>query len=104
MALSERLLGKRNLNGRPRIERVDPPAALPGGEVRIVGSGLKPPELTRPRVQIDEVDVPIVVSSDDFVHGLTLTGKAKPRQGSETTPGADTPVKAASRRVSLHEG
>src|SRR5215472_7969622 len=67
MALSERLLGKRNVNGRPRIERVDPPAALPGGEVRIVGSGLKPPELNRPRVQIDEVDVPIVVSSDDFV-------------------------------------
>ena len=67
MALSERLLGKRNVTGRPRIEHVDPPAALPGGEVRIVGSGLKPPELTRPRVQIDEVDVPIVVSSDDFV-------------------------------------
>jgi sugar lactone lactonase YvrE len=67
MALSERLLGKRNVNGRPRIEHVDPPAALPGGEVRIVGSGLKPPELTRPRVQIDETDVPIVVSSDDFV-------------------------------------
>src|SRR5437588_5434234 len=67
MALSERLLGKRNVNGRPRIERVDPPAALPGGEVRIVGSGLKPPDLSRPRVHIEEVEVPIVVSSDEFV-------------------------------------
>jgi sugar lactone lactonase YvrE len=67
MALSERLLGKRNVNGRPRIERVDPAAALPGGEVRILGSGLKPPELSRPRVQIEDVEALVVVSSDDVV-------------------------------------
>jgi sugar lactone lactonase YvrE len=67
MGISERLLGKRNVNGRPRIERIDPPAALPGGEVRILGSGLKPPELARPRVEIEDVQLPIVVSSDEFV-------------------------------------
>ncbi len=67
MGISDRLLGKKNVNGKPHIEAVIPPAALPGGEVRIIGSGLKPPELRRPRVQFGEVDGAIVVSSDDFV-------------------------------------
>src|SRR5437764_10071124 len=61
------MLGKRNINGKPHIEALLPAAALPGGEVRIIGSGLKPPELGRPRVEIDAVEAPIVVSSDDFV-------------------------------------
>ena len=67
MTISKSLLGKRNVNGRPHIEAIVPSAALAGGEVRIVGSGLKPPDLARPRVQIDDVDAPIVVSSDEFV-------------------------------------
>src|SRR5438105_6836459 len=67
MTISKSLLGKRNVNGRPHIEAIVPSAALPGGEVRIVGSGLKPPDLARPRVEIDEVEAPIVVSSDEFV-------------------------------------
>jgi sugar lactone lactonase YvrE len=67
MGISDRLLGKKNVNGKPHIEAVIPPAALPGGEVRIIGSGLKPPELRRPRVQFGDVDGAIVVSSDDFV-------------------------------------
>jgi sugar lactone lactonase YvrE len=61
------MLGKRNINGKPHIEALLPSAALPGGEVRIIGSGLKPPELGRPRVEIDAVEAPIVVSSDEFV-------------------------------------
>jgi len=36
MAISD-LLGKKNANGKPHIETVMPPSALPGGEVRIVG-------------------------------------------------------------------
>jgi sugar lactone lactonase YvrE len=67
MGISDRLLGKKSVNGRPHIEAVMPTAALPGGEVRIVGSGLKPPELSRPRVQMGAVEAPIVVSSDEFV-------------------------------------
>ncbi|MBV8207958.1 MAG: gluconolaconase [Acidobacteria bacterium] len=61
------MLGKRNLNGKPHIDAVMPSAAMPGGEVRIVGSGLKPPDLGRPRVEIGAVEAPIVVSSDEFV-------------------------------------
>ncbi len=37
MGISDRLLGKKNVNGNPHIEAVHPGAALPGGEVRIVG-------------------------------------------------------------------
>ena len=37
MGISDRLLGKKNVNGHPHIEEVHPGAALPGGEVRIVG-------------------------------------------------------------------
>lgn len=61
------MLGKKNINGKPHIESLVPAAALPGGEVRIIGSGLKPPDLARPRVEIDTVEAPIVVSSDEFV-------------------------------------
>jgi len=61
------MLGKRNINGKPHIEALVPSAALPGGEVRIIGSGLKPPELGRPRVEIGAIEAPIVVSSDEFV-------------------------------------
>lgn len=67
MGISDRLLGKKNVNGKPHIEAVVPAAALPGGEVRIVGSGLKPPELRRPRVQFGEVEGSVVIAADDFV-------------------------------------
>jgi sugar lactone lactonase YvrE len=67
MGISDRLLGKKNVNGRPHIEAVVPAAALPGGEVRIIGSGLKPPELRRPRVQFGEVEGAVVIAADDFV-------------------------------------
>ncbi|HKU22256.1 MAG TPA: hypothetical protein VJQ50_14650 [Terriglobales bacterium] len=67
MGISERLLGKKNVNGKPHIDAVRPAAALPGGEVRIIGSGLRPPELRRPRVQFGEVEGSVLISSDDFL-------------------------------------
>ncbi len=67
MAISNRLLGKKNVNGRPHIEAVAPSAALPGGEVRILGSGLRSHELKRPRVRFGEIEGSIVISADDFV-------------------------------------
>ena len=60
-------LGKKNVNGTPRIEAVEPRAALPGGEIRITGSGLRPAELRRPRVQFGEMEGAVVISSDQFV-------------------------------------
>jgi len=67
MAISNRLLGKKNVNGKPHIEAVQPGAALPGGEVRILGKSLRPHELRRPRVQFGDLDASVLISSDDFL-------------------------------------
>jgi len=67
MGISDRLLGKKNVNGKPHIEAVAPACALPGGEVRIIGRGLRPPELRRPRVHFGEVEGSILISSDEFL-------------------------------------
>ncbi|MCU1284712.1 MAG: hypothetical protein JWO13_1062 [Acidobacteriales bacterium] len=67
MSISERILGKKNVNGKPHIEDVVPSAALPGGEVRIVGSSLNPPELNLPVVQFGEAEGAVVIGSDNFI-------------------------------------
>ncbi|HEY2497771.1 MAG TPA: gluconolaconase [Candidatus Angelobacter sp.] len=67
MSITESLLGKKNVDGNPFIEAIDPPAALPGGEVKIMGRSLKPPQLARPDVTFSGMRGPIVVSSEDFV-------------------------------------
>src|SRR5579864_3467221 len=67
MGFSDRILGRKNVNGGPRIESVVPAAALAGGEIRISGSGLRPSDLHRPKVQFGEVEGSIVVSSEAFL-------------------------------------
>jgi hypothetical protein len=67
MGISDRLLGKKNVNGNPQIEAVSPGAALPGGEVRIMGRSLRPQELRRPRVRFGETEGAVVISADDFL-------------------------------------
>ncbi len=61
------MLGKKNVNGRPQIDRVEPGCSLPGGEVRILGSGLRPRDLRRPRVRFNDVEGAVVISADDFL-------------------------------------
>ncbi len=67
MSISERLLGKKPVNGKPHIEAVSPSLALPGGEVRIIGKGLRPQELRRPSVRFGEIEASVLISSDEFV-------------------------------------
>jgi len=67
MGFSDRILGRKNMNGAPRIESITPSAALTGGELRIMGSGLRPPDLLRPKVKFGDYEGSIVVSSDGFV-------------------------------------
>jgi sugar lactone lactonase YvrE len=67
MAFSDRILGRKSSNGGPRIEAVAPSLALAGGEIRLTGSGLRPQELRRPKVQFGEVEGSLVVSSDAFL-------------------------------------
>lgn len=67
MGFSDRILGKKNVNGGPHIESVSPALALAGGEVRIAGSGLRPQQFQRPRVRFGDVEGGVVVSSDSFL-------------------------------------
>jgi hypothetical protein len=76
MGISDRLLGKKNVNGNPHIEAVIPSAALPGGEVRITGRALRPPELRRPAVRFGEIEAAVVISADDFVVARVPPGAA----------------------------
>lgn len=76
MSISNRLLGKKNANGQPHIEAITPAAALPGGEVRILGSGLRPSDLRRPQVRFGSVDAPVVISAEDFVVARVPQGAA----------------------------
>ncbi len=59
--------GNKNVNGAPKIEAVYPRAALPGGEIRIVGTCLRPRDFRRPRVQFGDMEGAVVISADQFV-------------------------------------
>jgi hypothetical protein len=61
------LPGKKNVNGVPQIETVEPGASLPGGEIRILGRALRPNDLRRPQVKFGDVDGAVVVSSESFL-------------------------------------
>jgi sugar lactone lactonase YvrE len=76
MSISDRLLGKKSVNGKPHIEAVAPGLALPGGEVRIIGKSLRPQELRRPSVRFGEVEGSVLISSDDFVIARVPEGAA----------------------------
>jgi hypothetical protein len=76
MSISDRLLGKKAVNGKPHIDAVAPALALPGGEVRIIGKSLRPPELRRPSVRFGEIEGSILISSDDFVIARVPEGAA----------------------------
>src|SRR5258706_12698997 len=67
MGFSDRILGKKSVNGGPHIESVSPVLALAGGEVRIAGSGLRSQQWQRPRVPFGEVEGGGVISSDSFL-------------------------------------
>ena len=89
MGISDRLLGKKNVNGHPHIEAVHPGAALPGGEVRIVGRGLRPHELRRPQVRFGEVEGAVVISADDFLVARVPPGASS---GSSSCPPTTCPA------------
>ncbi len=72
----ERRTGAQNVNGKPRIDNVDPACALPGGEIRIVGSGLRSKELKRPLVSFGDVDGSVIVSSAQFIVARVPDGAA----------------------------
>lgn len=52
-------------NGVPHIERIDPAAAIPGGEITIYGGGFTSRHGARPVVRIGETDAPLSLSSSN---------------------------------------
>lgn len=54
-------------NGIPRIERVRPAAAIPGGDVEIEGSGFELRNHSRPRVRFGEAEGSVLLSADNFL-------------------------------------
>src|SRR6266849_2748403 len=51
----------------PRIERVSPGAAIPGGDVAIHGSGFESRNNTRPQVRFGDTEGSLLVSAEDFL-------------------------------------
>jgi sugar lactone lactonase YvrE len=74
--MMERRTGAKNVNGKPHIDSIDPVCALPGGEVRISGSGLRPRELRRPQVRFGDVDGSIIISAEQFIVARVPEGAA----------------------------
>src|SRR5580658_8893606 len=74
--MMDRKTGTKNVNGKPHIDAIDPAYALPGGEVRIVGSGLRPLELRRPQVRFGDVDGSVIIGSDQFIVARVPDGAA----------------------------
>jgi sugar lactone lactonase YvrE len=54
-------------NSRPYIASVDPPFALPGGEIRIRGKHLMGTELRRPSVRLGETDAAVTLATHDLI-------------------------------------
>src|SRR6202046_1394279 len=84
MGFSDRILGKKNVNGGPHIDTVAPSLALAGGELRITGSGLRPQELQRPKVKFGEFEGSIVVSSEGFLVARVPEGATSGPVGVDT--------------------
>lgn len=56
-----------SLNGTPKIDSVNPGAALPGGEVAIRGSGFDTRNHTRPQVQFGASEASLVMAAENIV-------------------------------------
>jgi sugar lactone lactonase YvrE len=65
------------MNSTPRIESVKPAAALPGGEIKIHGTGFAAPgNHTRPQVQFGPAEGSVVVAAENFLIARVPEGAA----------------------------
>ena len=64
---NDTVLGLRSLNGKPQLDSIVPSAALPGGDVVIIGSGLRPQEYRRPQVKFSDVAGAVLICADNQV-------------------------------------
>jgi sugar lactone lactonase YvrE len=64
------------MNGTPRIERVKPAAALPGGEIAIEGSGFGMKNHTRPQVQFGAAEGSLMLAAENLLIARVPEGAA----------------------------
>jgi streptogramin lyase len=64
------------MNSTPRIESVKPAAALPGGEIHILGSGFAPRNHSRPQVQFGSAEGSVMVAAENFLIARVPDGAA----------------------------
>jgi sugar lactone lactonase YvrE len=64
------------MNGTPRIESVKPAAALPGGEVSLLGSGFGVHNHRRPQVQFGSVEASLILAAEDLLIARVPEGAA----------------------------
>jgi sugar lactone lactonase YvrE len=67
---------KLDTNGIPRIDRIQPGAAIPGGDVTIYGSGFVPRPNTRPHVRFGEAEASVLLSSGRYLIARVPDGAA----------------------------
>src|SRR5689334_17091035 len=82
MGISDTLLGRKNVDGYPFIDAIEPSAALPGGGDRSVCEPLNPPQRARPELPVTQVRGPIVLSSAYCVNPRVRSG---PQPGQMTS-------------------
>ena len=75
------------MSGKPRIERVEPAAAIAGGEVMIWGRGFASGHDGQPRVKFGEAAAGVVAASDEFVVATVPDNGAGPSVQVETEAG-----------------
>jgi sugar lactone lactonase YvrE len=63
-------------NGTPRIEKVKPTAALPGGEIAIEGSGFGTRNHTRPQVQFGPAEGSLMLAAENLLIARVPEGAA----------------------------
>ena len=78
-------------NGIPRIDRIQPAAGIPGGDVTIYGAGFVPRPNTRPHVRFGETEASLLISTQNYLIARVPEGAAGSIVSVETSRAASQP-------------
>ncbi len=76
---------------KPRIERITPDAAIPGGEILIAGSGFGATNSARPRVMFGDAEGSLLIAADNRLLAQVPEGSASPMVRVTTGHGDSNP-------------
>ena len=78
-------------NGIPHIDRIQPAAGIPGGDVTIYGAGFVPRPNTRPHVRFGETEASVLISTQNYLIARVPEGAAGSIVSVETSRAASQP-------------